>query len=879
MLQFVLLRFRLHRPGLALRSSSTSFVPRAALAVLAMLCWLCLSACHALAPKPKIAPLDPAASAAFEEARAWLRASQILEHESGVATADEESATPARTKARQNALAALERAIAIDPKWVAPWRVKDELLREDLRGLEALENHLAALAQEPDNAAREYLVGRLLGTAAMQRFERAARLDASLSWAWHGLAFVSSSRGRFAEAATLEQRALNLARDSYERSFFTAAKARYLVASDQSAKALELLRARLKDSDLLATDTTELAVQTARVELSMLFRPEARAGQQRALELLRERDLTDQEVEALATELRLVRSSDGHSSLELELALAARAGRARDRMRAELLLDQRPTPLALGLLRRSRESSGLDLRQGGPLLRAARFAAGDFSGAVEDWLADLPRVVLDQSGMPADAGLRSVVQFARGLPARPDAAVLARFGEELLAVGWFREARSVASAIATHDLDAALSLDERAAAGQDLVSSMRRVLYSVDERASARLADPEGPRAPRNLSSLLSALAPVVARARRELGGEFETARVSEELLASPRIDYGPVAQIIHPGPRFSSEDEAQGKGPAGQSVPGLASVLDKLGRFAIVGQVMGSDPPDAVLLQRVHVIEESGSHLGTAWKGTTAWCDGTEVRSRAGRLGASIAGAALHEGYWIDIDAVRRERDDWQRFEREFFSVDDGRVERALALRGLPLATLATYSKPDRRESGVFLGQSDRVRLAILAQRRREQGSLAHGLVGLDELIANTAIHEQAHLCDRARFLPISRNLGRVLAFVATVGLNPSKIAERLEYRAELVALCRAKDPRVVLVGLLRASEQREGGLTPHASAYAQALRDFLSVLDQELTRDPTKWPELSPDHFLVHQLHRLGAEKVRQLGLLVARREGLSD
>jgi Tfp pilus assembly protein PilF len=830
-----------------------------------------LAACRALRPLTLPPPLSEAAAVAFEEARQWTRAQGQID--------PAEAATSVRgaaaLTASQRALAACQRALELEPGWVAPWRLRDEILRAELRGLEALEEHWTALERDPQDAGRHYLAGRLEGSAALPRFERAAELDPGLSWAWHGLAFCAGNTGQLGRAIRHQRRALSLARGSAERSTFTAALARYLVADERPREALELLRRRLADADLASSDALELAVQTARVELSLLFRPEAREGQRRALELLRERDLTDAEVETLFAELRLQRSPDGAGTLELELALAARPGRARDRLRAELLLDQRPTALALGLLRRSREAQGLDPRAGGPLLRAARFAASDFAGAVEDWVADLPRVVLEAGALPKDERLAAIVRRARSLGGSPGPAQLVAFGEELLSAGWYREARSVAAAVAETDLDAALSLDDRAAAGQELIGSLRRLLYGLDERGSAEARA----RAPRTLSGVLSAMSPSVARAARELGGELDPQQVQAQLLSSPRIHYGPVAQIVHPGPWFGPEDERAGRGQRGQVVPGLASLLERLGRFAILGQVAGGDPPDAVLLQRVLVEFERGEHLGTRWHGTLAWCDGTDVRSRAGRLGASISGAALHEGFWIDIDAVRRERDDWARLEREFFARDDGRVERALATRGLPLARGAGLIALERVEAGILLGQADRVRLAVLRDRRIERGVLARGLVDLDELVALTAIHEQGHLCDRARFLPIQRHLGRVLRLLATVGFSPTAIAARLEYRAELVALCQASDPRVVLANILRSPEQGEGALTPHARAYAQLLRDLLGILEEELQVRPQSLPELSGERLLAHQLHHLKPEQVRALARRLARREGLGD
>ena len=63
---------------------------------------------------------------------------------------------------------------------------------------------------------------------------------------------------------------------------------------------------------------------------------------------------------------------------------------ARDRWRAKLMLEQRSTALALLLLNRARESRPESGDRDRPLLRSARFAAGQFTLGVEEWLAELP---------------------------------------------------------------------------------------------------------------------------------------------------------------------------------------------------------------------------------------------------------------------------------------------------------------------------------------------------------------------------------------------------------------------------------------------------------------------------------------------------------
>ena len=312
--------------------------------------------------------------------------------------------------------------------------------------------------------------------------------------------------------------------------------------------------------------------------------------------------------------------------------------------------------------------------------------------------------------------------------------------------------------------------------------------------------------------------------------------------------------------------------------MPGLATVLARLGRFGVFGQMWGAGGPDGTILQRVLVEERSGEHFGVHWEGTVAWCEGAELKSRAGRAGADISGAALHEGYWIDLAAVRREHEPWRVVEQRFLSEERARLEGALEIRGLALATPSTDPAARRRErrgAGTLLGAADRVRLAVL--RDRSAGGGGAPLVTLDELLLVTAIHEEGHLCDRTRFLPLSHHLLAAARFLFVHGFSPTGVARALEYRAQLTALARAPDPRVPLVSILRAAEGVDAGATPHGEAYRELLDDLLWVLDRELERDPRAFSEISPDHVLAHQLHWLPPEKLRRLAVTLARRAGL--
>jgi len=157
-------------------------------------------------------------------------------------------------------------------------------------------------------------------------------------------------------------------------------------------------------------------------------------------------------------------------------------------------------------------------------------------------------------------------------------------------------------------------------------------------------------------------------------------------------------------------------------------------------------------------------------------------------------------------------------------------------------------------------------------ADRERADGGEA---VTLDDLIEVVAVHEEGHLCDRTRFLPLTRDPLGMFALAAGEGFSPLGIERRLEYRAELVALACVSDPRLVLVELLEAAEVDTRIETVHAHAYREILADLLAEWNRTLRATPD--PRVRLDHYLLHQVHLLGPEELRALALPLARREGL--
>ncbi|MBK7876530.1 MAG: hypothetical protein IPJ77_12405 [Planctomycetes bacterium] len=804
-------------------------------------------------------------------------------------------------EARARAEAELATAARLAPDWVAPRRALDEVARAELRGVAVLVEHRAALARRPDDPLELYLCGRLEGRAGGLRFEAAVRADPSFAWGWHGLSFAAQQSGHRSDAIAHARRAVALAREPAERAFFVANLARLLAANGTHDAAAELLVDELARGDLGARDRRGLSLLAVALGLETNDLTLRSGAYERGLELLRDEALSEDEVAELGGRLRGSRFDDSDGE-RLVLALSTRSSPARDRLRGELLLDAGPTPLALALIERGRAESGLEPT--GPIIRAARFWARQYGTAVERWLAGLPSVVLDERRLPREPRLLAVVERTRALDS-PTADPLARsraladLGDALVVAGWFREARAVAAELAEHDLAAALALDARGLAGHEAIQGLVRVVTwsgvrpFFPSRAGRRPRSPawerlfgpaEAPRELVDLESLLSAFAPPLERARAFLvaassnGDTPEPApapNVKDALLASPRLSFAPVGEVVHPGPRFSAADERSGLGRRGEPVGGLAGELARLGRFALFGELAGAGGPDGTMLPCLYAEERSGEHLGVRWSGTIAWCEAAELKSRAGRAGAHISAAALHEGYWLDVDAVRAERTLWNELTRTF-DVPGGveRVEAVLAVRGLELAPERDADDDERarerRSGAALLGEAQRVRLALLRERAAPGAVL--GAVELDELVRVTAVHEEGHLCDRTRFLPIWKHLGAALAFALECGFSPQRIQEELEHRAQLTCLAEAPDPRFPLAQVLDAAEGGGSGLTPHAAGYARLLDDLLFALDQRSASDPARWSTIDRGRTLAHQLHHLGAEDVRVLARDVA-------
>jgi hypothetical protein len=124
---------------------------------------------------------------------------------------------------------------------------------------------------------------------------------------------------------------------------------------------------------------------------------------------------------------------------------------------------------------------------------------------------------------------------------------------------------------------------------------------------------------------------------------------------------------------------------------------------------------------------------------------------------------------------------------------------------------------------------------------------------------------------------LPLSAHPLRTVRLLGRAAFDAGAILERLEYRAQVVALCTVPDPRIILAESLAMAESAPPMARAHARGYAAMLADLLGLLDQRVQADPEDWPAIDPGAVLVQQLGRLTPEQVRSLGYALSRRVGI--
>ena len=783
---------------------------------------------------------------------------------------------------------ALAEARRLAPGWVPPSRMEDDLLIRELRQVEALERRRNEREADPEDPRAAYLMARLESAQDPAGFARALEVDPGFAWSLHGHAYTRSLQGDASKPLIDEwSLAIQRAPTSWESAYMGLRLALVVQEWRSSSGARGILNQLLELPRLTARDRAWLEVELTLMELRTGLSETREMGVARGLRLLRDPALDPADALGLVLGMNEFVVRRPEVQARVEHLLAEREGIAWERLRVQHLEARGQLALARAAALESGDAE-LAARWQGASSVAPSWGV-DPGARYDRWLLGLPGQVLARDGEPASPGHQRVGVLAHQVSEDPASVVGWReLGAALIDVGWYEAAGQVAERLAELDTGLGLELQGAAVEGLGLMGSLEQVLVGLEAGWGPALTEPypgteshepdedEGHGASPgvqgvgsgSLEDLLFRWAGVFG----EVSGRSQE-ELAREFIEAPRLGLSGVGELVEP---VSSEGAAEGSGASG--VTGLSAELAARGRFAIVGKQLGQ-APDAVVLRTLLVSEERGELLGVPWSGTVAICDGADVRNRAQRRGLLIGGAALHEGYYLDLEQLRPDHRRWQALRARFSGgpEDQERVDRALSTPGLRLRAGFGTPRARRAEQVTMrpsLGQADRLRLAVMRDRALPGEVL--GEVSFSELVEATAIHEQAHLCDRTRFLPLGRNAVELARLLLEAALTPGAIQQRLEYRAELTALCEVEDPRLVLVHLVSAVDE-DLSLLGHGPAFRRLLSELLELLADELASEPEAWPELSSAHSLLHQLHHLGPERLRELGLELARRERL--
>jgi len=285
---------------------------------------------------------------------------------------------------------------------------------------------------------------------------------------------------------------------------------------------------------------------------------------------------------------------------------------------------------------------------------------------------------------------------------------------------------------------------------------------------------------------------------------------------AGRTLDYAFVGKLIDP--RTTSNEP-------------LVRACAAHGLLLVLGQRRGG-PPEAMLAGLVRLeparkielrgetIEREAAFVGRRYvSGYAEWAGGGD-----------LAGLALDHLILIDLDALARWEGDVRRMRARLAP----RRERLLAAPPLEAADVRSIEDP----AGVT------ERLYLVAKL---------------DLTGEVVTHENAHLVDAARHLPVGDHMMRNLRLALQGGFSASEILALLERNAQLTAIAEGPSAR----GALASCCAMLGEEGVHARAYGAIVQGMVDLI----LLTPEAYPEIDPTRVVVQQLHRLPEEKVRSL------------
>jgi Tfp pilus assembly protein PilF len=291
-------------------------------------------------------------------------------------------------------------------------------------------------------------------------------------------------------------------------------------------------------------------------------------------------------------------------------------------------------------------------------------------------------------------------------------------------------------------------------------------------------------------------------------------------------IDYAFVGKLVDP---TESSDEPLVRELAGHGI------------LLVLGQRSGG-PPEAMLAELVRRETRARARVrGAEVEREVAWI-GTRYLSgyQEWAGGGDLAGLALEAIVLIDLHAIARWEGEITR-----------RRARLLPRRQQILAEPALEDEPARAIDDPA-GVDDRLYLEATLDLKGE-----------------VLKHEEAHLVDADRHLPVLKHPFRNLELAFRGGFDASEILALLERNAQLAAIAEGPGPRAALATCCAALD-RTG---PHGAGYGQIVEAFVEAIAAQ----PDKYPEIDASRVIVQQLHRLSDAEIRAIARGIQEQWGL--
>lgn len=541
---------------------------------------------------------------------------------------------------------------------------------------------------------------------------------------------------------------------------------------------------------------------------------------------------------------------------------------------------------------------------------AGRYLASD--EAAREWLDEhVPPahdgLVLERSRRAGSAARRRSLaraQLVRG-PGRAQA--LAQWIEALQAAGrlahaeelldqapdtarlaWVRRRQALATG---RPLGAALGLvedlerDRITPGGLDSLAGLLQALpdAELEDRAAAALAAGDLAARPGALGAAAGRLAALLARRRgassapgqERLAGAPRPPGPEERLEADPRRASGDdlarlavqrewalaaraaYAEVLAGG-EADLDDFLQRLDRAAAGLPDAPRLADLPRRdLGLLGTLLDPGPleqrwPDVFLLGGQGLFQPAELTLYDVLDrrprqdGEVRWLEHHVARQRVPGFVASQGGVFTGAGI---LDRVFLDRE----------LLDDEVRRLALLTAGPDLPARPAADTAARRSLAEPLDVARALRVAAVA----DAGERLEALV-LEAL----SLHEGQHILDAQEFL--GRGVLGRLGMVLSGGLLPANLRAALERRAQLRALRRAEEPRLVLADCVARLPLEGAALSSeHAVGYAALVADLIEVLDRGAWEGARPLDELGLDRGrnLLQQLHRLDVPTLRAL------------